>query len=112
MVGRRPDRLARYGARAVRLATVTPLASIFGSGFLIIIPIRERELGALGDRPIGIRDPVAQPAVECRGDEQQLTVRSLEHLADLLDQTRTGARFDWQRREPGGTSGGMTLACS
>jgi hypothetical protein len=29
------------------LATVTPLASIFGSGFLIIIPILERELGAL-----------------------------------------------------------------
>jgi hypothetical protein len=41
------DGLARYGARAVRLATVTPLASIFGSGFLIIIPILERELGAL-----------------------------------------------------------------
>lgn len=41
------DGLARYGARSVRLATVTPLASIFGSGFLIIIPILERELGAL-----------------------------------------------------------------
>jgi hypothetical protein len=41
------DGLARYGARAVWLATVTPLASIFGSGFLIIIPILERELGAL-----------------------------------------------------------------
>jgi hypothetical protein len=41
------DGLARYGSRAVRLATVTPLASIFGSGFLIIIPILERELGAL-----------------------------------------------------------------
>lgn len=39
--------LARYGTRAVVLATVTPLASIFGSGFLIIIPILERELGAL-----------------------------------------------------------------
>jgi hypothetical protein len=35
------------GPRAVVLATVTPLASIFGSGFLIIIPILERELGAL-----------------------------------------------------------------
>lgn len=31
----------------MRLTTVTPLASIFGSGFLIIIPILERELGAL-----------------------------------------------------------------
>jgi hypothetical protein len=39
--------LARYGTRTVVLATVTPLASIFGSGFLIIIPILERELGAL-----------------------------------------------------------------
>jgi len=39
--------LAGYGARAVRRATVTPLASIFGSGFLIVIPILERELGAL-----------------------------------------------------------------
>lgn len=35
------------GSRPVRLATVTPLASIFGSGFLIIVPILERELGAL-----------------------------------------------------------------
>ena len=33
--------------RAVTLATVTPLASIFGSGFLIIIPILEREMGSL-----------------------------------------------------------------
>lgn len=41
------DGLAGYGARAVRRATVTPLASIFGSGFLIVIPILERELGAL-----------------------------------------------------------------
>lgn len=39
--------LLSCGARAVRLATVTPLASIFGSGFLIVIPILERELGAL-----------------------------------------------------------------
>ena len=29
------------------VATVTPLASIFGSGLLIIVPILERELGAL-----------------------------------------------------------------
>jgi hypothetical protein len=39
--------LAGVGPRAVGLATVTPLASIFGSGFLIVIPILERELGAL-----------------------------------------------------------------
>ncbi len=34
-------------SRSVVLATVTPLASIFGSGLLIIVPILERELGAL-----------------------------------------------------------------
>ena len=34
-------------SRAVLLASVTPLASIFGSGFLIIVPILERALGAL-----------------------------------------------------------------
>ncbi len=34
-------------SRQVMLATVTPLASIFGSGFLIIVPVLERTLGAL-----------------------------------------------------------------
>ncbi len=34
-------------SRKVILATVTPLASIFGSGFLIIVPVLERTLGAL-----------------------------------------------------------------
>lgn len=33
--------------RRVLIATVTPLASIFGSGFLIIVPVLERTLGAL-----------------------------------------------------------------
>jgi hypothetical protein len=33
--------------RRVLRATVTPLASIFGSGFLIIVPVLERTLGAL-----------------------------------------------------------------
>ena len=32
--------------RAVLFATVTPLASIFGSGFLIVVPILVREMGA------------------------------------------------------------------
>jgi hypothetical protein len=40
LVSREPTR------RAVLLATVTPLASIFGSGFLIVVPILEREMGA------------------------------------------------------------------
>ncbi len=35
------------GRSRVLLATVTPLASIFGSGFLIIVPVLERTLGAL-----------------------------------------------------------------
>ncbi len=33
-------------SRQVMVATVTPLASIFGSGFLIIVPVLERTLGA------------------------------------------------------------------
>ncbi len=33
--------------RRVLVATATPLASIFGSGFLIIVPVLERTLGAL-----------------------------------------------------------------
>ena len=37
----------RVGPRRVLLASVTPLASIFGSGFLIIVPILERTLGGL-----------------------------------------------------------------
>ena len=35
------------GLRRVMLASVTPLASIFGSGFLIIVPVLERTLGGL-----------------------------------------------------------------
>ena len=34
-------------SRRVMIAAVTPLASIFGSGFLIIVPVLERTLGAL-----------------------------------------------------------------
>lgn len=34
-------------SRDVVVASVTPLASIFGSGFLIIVPVLERTLGAL-----------------------------------------------------------------
>jgi len=34
-------------SQKVMLATVTPLASIFGSGFLIIVPVLEQTLGAL-----------------------------------------------------------------
>ena len=37
--------LQEIGVRRVLLASVTPLASIFGSGFLIIVPVLERTLG-------------------------------------------------------------------
>ncbi len=39
--------LRALGVRTVLTASVTPLASIFGSGFLIIVPVLERTLGAL-----------------------------------------------------------------
>ena len=39
--------LRDVGPRRVLLASVTPLASIFGSGFLIIVPVLERALGGL-----------------------------------------------------------------
>ncbi len=42
-----PDPGTPVDRRRVLLATVTPLASIFGSGFLIIVPVLERTLGAL-----------------------------------------------------------------
>ena len=39
--------LRETGMRRVLMASVTPLASIFGSGFLIIVPVLERTLGGL-----------------------------------------------------------------
>jgi hypothetical protein len=42
-----PGSLRPLFSRKVLLATVPPLASIFGSGFLIIIPVLERTLGGL-----------------------------------------------------------------
>ncbi len=43
----RSDETGWPGIRKVAPASVTPLASIFGSGFLIIVPILERTLGRL-----------------------------------------------------------------
>ncbi len=46
--------LRGLGAAEVLRATVTPLASIFGSGFLIIVPLLERSMGSravAGGRP-------------------------------------------------------------
>lgn len=41
------DELREIGPRRVLTASVTPLASIFGGGFLIIVPVLERTLGGL-----------------------------------------------------------------
>ena len=41
------DELRQVGPARVLLASVTPLASIFGSGFLIIVPVLERAMGGL-----------------------------------------------------------------
>ena len=41
------DEFREIGPRRVLTASVTPLASIFGSGFLIIVPVLERTLGGL-----------------------------------------------------------------
>jgi len=42
------------------------------------------EFSSALDRLIGIRDPVAEPAVERRDDEQQLAVRARQEVAGLL----------------------------
>lgn len=49
MCGRLPDDLvaALIRRRSVLIAAVTPLASILGSGLLIIVPVLEGTLGAL-----------------------------------------------------------------
>jgi hypothetical protein len=42
-----PGHAPAFSRRSVLLATVTPLASIFGSGFLILVPVLERSIGPL-----------------------------------------------------------------
>jgi hypothetical protein len=44
---RRWREIREIGGGAILRASVTPLASIFGSGFLIIVPVLERSLGVL-----------------------------------------------------------------
>ncbi len=92
---------AKPSSRAVVLATVTPLASIFGSGFLIIIPILERELGSLAAVGmagvcllawmigIAIRHNVA--VVEPLSNKSRLdtTTARLERASDLVIVSRT-----------------------
>ena len=82
--------------RRVLLASVTPLASIFGSGFLIIIPVLERSLGALSILGVSAVCAVAwvvgtavrhcvrvvEPLAEA--GELDPTTRRLERVADAV----------------------------
>ncbi len=88
--GGAPDR------RTVLLATVTPLASIFGSGFLIIVPVLERALGVyavVGVVAVSILAYLIGNAVRHNvrvserleeEDELDPTTRKLERLGDLV----------------------------
>ena len=83
-------------SKRVLLASATPLASIFGSGFLIIVPVLERTLGALAIVGVigvcsviwlvgtAIRHNVA--TVEQLEEEGELdgTTRWLEEASDLV----------------------------
>jgi hypothetical protein len=94
--GAADDGGAKLGARAVVLATVTPLASIFGSGFLIIIPILERELGALAAVGmaavcllawlvgIAIRHNVAVAEPLTEADRLDSTTARIDRASDLV----------------------------
>ena len=78
------------------LATVTPLASIFGSGFLIIIPILEREMGSLAaigmaavcllawTVGIAIRHNVATIEPLVRDGQLDQTTALIERASDLV----------------------------
>lgn len=83
-------------SRGVLVATATPLASIFGSGFLIIVPVLERTLGALAIvGAIGvcaliwfvgtaIRHNVATVEQLQRDGDIDRTTRRLERASDLV----------------------------
>lgn len=78
------------------LATVTPLASIFGSGFLIIVPVLERSLGALAIVGvsgicalswligISVRHIVREVEPMIESGELDRTSRVLEKLSDVV----------------------------
>lgn len=93
----RPDRAgfsAQPYGKTLR-ASVTPLASIFGSGFLIIVPILERTLGALAVVGMAavcglawlvggaIRHNVAVAGRRDAGVRSDVVVRRVERASDL-----------------------------
>ncbi len=77
-------------AGRVMLASVTPLASIFGSGFLIIVPVLESTLGALS--VLGAAGVCALAWVV--GTAIRHCVRVVEPLADTDMLDATTARLD------------------
>lgn len=80
---------------AVLRTSVVPLASIFGSGFLIVVPILERTLGALAAVGMAavcalawlvgsaIRHNVAEVEARAHGGELDAGTRRLERASDL-----------------------------
>ena len=76
--------------RQIVFATVTPLASIFGSGFLIIVPVLERNLGSLS---------VLGAAAVCllawfAGTATRHCIRVVEPLAASGELDRTTVRLE------------------
>ncbi len=88
--------LRRVGVAEVLRASVTPLASIFGSGFLIIVPLLERSMGKLAVVGVAVVVAVAWlvgtairhnvAAVEERIERGELStrIRYLERLGDVV----------------------------
>jgi len=86
----RSDRMSFPGIRSVTRATVTPLASIFGSGFLIIVPVLERTLGGLA-----VVGAVAISAVAWMvGTAIRHNIRVVEPLAQANDLDRSSERLE------------------
>jgi len=78
------------GIRPVARATVTPLASIFGSGFLIIVPVLERTLGGLA-----VVGAVAISAVAWMvGTAIRHNIRVVEPLVQANDLGRSSERLE------------------
>ncbi len=76
--------------RRVLAASATPLASIFGSGFLIIVPVLERTLGALSVIGVSAVCAVAWFA----GTAVRHCVRVVEPLTESGELDRTSRRLD------------------
>ncbi len=91
MVAQNPnDDDDRASWRTVLRASVTPLASIFGSGFLIIVPVLERTVGpyaAFGAAGICLLAYFVGSAI-------RVIVRDVEPLAESGDLNRTSERLE------------------